>query len=188
MDAVLPHVVPPFGGEEVRERVGMLMRGDLGISRRPGGEVHQHDLVPHGRAAVRGTLVHLGIPLALGVVEVPPFPLAHGGHLDGDLRALFRGTLRLFDDGARGGADDCFHARCVETVHEIFLFELVGRGDANGAQLVKSDDDRPKFPMSAQHQEDSVPLANAEGFEIVCRLCRLAHHLAKSEDPLLSLG
>ena len=181
VQAVLRHLLPVAGGEDVAQGIGEIVAHHLGIAGGARGEVEQRDvLVARGRQP--GGPGEFGAGPGQGLVEVDPAgPRAAHRHLQlqgGRLR--LRGVHVLQHQGVRRGHDQ-LDVRGVVPVDEVLGGELVGGGDGDGAQLVQRQQAEPELVAPLEDQHHRVALADAQGAEQVGGAVAGLAHLREGE-------
>ena len=167
MQAVLLHLLPVLGGDDVAQRVLVAVHDRLGVAGGAAREVHEHDVVELGRGVARR--VH-PLPGALleHLVEGKP-PLALAGHHDlvADRGAVGQRELGLLADVVVVHADDGRDLGRVGAVGDVFFGQLDGGGHDGGADLAHGGGQHPVFPAAAQDGQDHVALLDAQRDEAI---------------------
>ena len=156
--AVAFHVVPPLGGEGVRDRVALVVHDHLGVAARTAGKVHEHG-VGGARLATRkgarggadfgvevdpprthaGRLADAfrtrkGGPIAVLCGRVDHEPAAGGvdKELLREARAFRLHVVGYLGDVLAVGADDGLHFGAVQAVGEVVFLQHEGGGHHDG--------------------------------------------------------
>ena len=101
-----------------------------------------------------------------------------------DRRAVSHSLLNFFNAGSFRVAADCLDIGGLETIFQILLLQLIRCRDCNGAQFMKTDDDRPELPVPAKEEHYAVTLLDALCFEVVRSTCAHLLHLKECETTL----
>jgi len=188
VQAVLAHLLPILGREDVPERVRVVVHDGLRVAGRAAREVDEHDVLggdglgrPRRRALPRFRLA--GDQL----VEAQP-ALALAAHDDAILDAGRRGqrAFHLRVHVLVSHADHHLDLALVRAVLDVVSRQLQGRGNDRGAQLAERARDDPVLPPAAHDAHDDVALAYAELLERVGRLVRQAADVGERERSLLA--
>ena len=101
-----------------------------------------------------------------------------------DRRAVGHCLLDFFNTCCLSVAADCLDIGGLETVFQILLLQLIRCRNRNGAQFMKTDDDRPELPVPAKEEHYAVTLLDALCFEVVRSTCAHLLHLKECETTL----
>ncbi len=155
------HVLPVFRRDNVRQRIGEIVRHHLGLPRRPRREIHQHQvIVPRGGFA-RRTLPRPVRRRHLRRQVAPARPLSVQAHLEH--RAARGGGFRLFDrrfQGRLGHRDHHADPGLLEAIGQIVFRQHVRGRHPHGSQLVQPQQARPELVPALQDQQHRVALAH----------------------------
>ena len=162
VQAVLAHLLPVLGGEDVSERVLEAVLHGLGVARGAAREVDEHDVVDLGGVLARGALPLVALVLNELVEGQPAVAFARDEHLLLDAGRVGKGALHLLDHVVVIDADEHLNGCGVCAVRDVLRGELDGRRDDRGADLAQRHGAHPVFPATTQHHHHDVALADAE--------------------------
>ncbi|MPM61140.1 hypothetical protein SDC9_107994 [bioreactor metagenome] len=185
MQAVGIGALPVVRGDEVPQRILVVMRRELGLSGRTGGKEHQHEVASAGR------VVPAQKPSAeqriLLVETVPAFALAAHEDFVPKPRVVRAGKVGNLRRVSVRRADERAHARFFEPVGVVvFLQQVCGR-NADCADLMQAEKRKPELVMAFEHQQNPVALFDAEGLKVVGALVRRALHIRKRKPALRAI-
>ena len=182
MQAIGIDPVPVFGGNEVTQRVLVIMGCQLGIAGSAGGEEHQHGIITAGRILFAGKVA--GEHGVFFVKVVPAFPAAVHQDLMGQHGAVLSRCIHRIGHVTVGGTKDRLHVTGSKPVGKVLLQQLIGSGDHHRTQLVQTQHRKPVLVVALEHQHDPVATTNAQRLKIVGRSGGFFLHVPESEPPL----
>ena len=188
VEIVSVQVVPHARGDEVPERVGVVVDHHLRLAGGAGGEEDQQRVGRFG--PVQPWEVHQFVRTGRGVVELdgvadPPVPRAVDHEPDPQCRALVPDLLDLI--GMLGHGDDHPDVRCLDAVLQVFGRQHRRRRAVYGTEFDEGDDEDPPLRSPGEHQHDPVAFLDAVFYADVDRLVREAHEVEEGVFLLVSL-
>ena len=184
VEAAVLNLLPVLGGEDMGQRVGVVVHDRLGVPGGAGGEVENHRLGGQGLLTLQ--CIWGSGHLARQVVEALPVGLGHPEMLKtGAARADLQ---QVVAHRPLGGADGGLDVGQVHPVGQIVGGEHMGHGDQHRPQLVQGDGDEPVLIVALEDHHHLVAPADALGAEDIGRLVAETADILKGEDALRAVG
>ena len=171
-------ILPPFGGDDMTDGIGIAVLNDFGIAGGAAAEEHQHRI---GGFVFRITGIGIGETAVFSVEVIPAFALTVDDDFDLKRRRIFHSGINIVGNAVIGGRDDRLDSGRVETVNVIFGQQLVAGRDGDGADPVQSVDDEPVLVVTFEHQHNAVTFGNTKACQIIGGAAGVPGDIGKGE-------